>query len=53
MEKHSLKAALLMREALLISGLLSNAETWKNIKETSLTKLTQQDTMLHRALLSN
>jgi hypothetical protein len=51
--KHSFKAALLMREALLISGLLSNAETWTNITETSLTKLTQPDTMLHRALLSN
>ena len=41
-----------MREALLIGGLLSNAETWTNMTESNITKLTQPDTMLHRAWLS-
>ena len=50
--KYSFKAALLMREALLIGGLLSNSESWTNITESNILKLTQPDTMLHRALLS-
>ena len=50
--KHAIKAALLMREALLVSSLLSNAETWTNLTETSITKLTMPDTKLHRDMLS-
>ena len=49
---YSFKSALLMREALLIGGLLSNAETWTNITQSNILKLTQPDKKLHRALLS-
>ena len=51
--KHSIKAALLMRQALLIGGLLSNAETWINLTEMNISKLTLLDTALQRALLSS
>ena len=34
--KHSIKAALLMRQALLIGGLLTNAETWTNLTENNI-----------------
>ena len=50
--KHSFKAALLMREAILLGGLLPNAETWTNITEANIAKLTMPDTMLQRSLLS-
>ena len=50
--KHSYKAALLMREAMLLGGLLPNVETWINVTEADITKLTMPDTMLHRSMLS-
>ena len=50
--RHTYKAALLMRQALLLGGMLTNAETWINITETDITKLTMPDTLLHRQLLS-
>ena len=50
--KHSFKAALLMRQAMLLGGLLSNAETLTHLTESDITKLTMPDTLLHRALLS-
>ena len=49
---HTFKAALLMRQGLMLSGMLSNAEAWTNITEGDITKLTMPDTMLHRLLLS-
>jgi hypothetical protein len=51
--KHSYKAALLMREAMLLGGLLPNVETWINVTEADITKLTTPDTMLHRSILSS
>ena len=51
--RHSFKAALLMRQGLMLSGMLSNAETWINITEKDITNLTMPDTMLHRLLLSS
>ena len=50
--KHAYKAALLMRQAMLLGGLLSNAETLTHLTESDITKLTMPDTLLHRALLS-
>ena len=50
--KHAFKAALLMRQGLMISGMLTNAETWINITEADITKLTMPDTILQRQLLS-
>ena len=37
--KHEFKAAKLMREAILISGLLTNSESWINITKQDLDKL--------------
>ena len=50
--KHSYRAALLMRQGLMLGGMLTNAETWINVTEADLTKLTMPDTMLQRQLLS-
>ena len=50
--KQTFKAALLMRQGLMLSGMLTNAETWINSNEDNITKLTMPDTMLHRQLLS-
>ena len=51
--RHTFKAALLMRQGLMLSSMLTNAETWINISETDITKLTMPDTMLHRQILSS
>ena len=45
--KHAYKAALLMRQGLMLSGMLNNSETWINMTEADITKLTMPDTMLH------
>lgn len=50
--RHAFQAALLMRQAMLLGGLLTNAESWNHITEANLTKLAMPDTMLHRSLLS-
>ena len=50
--RHSFKAALLMRQAMLLGGLLTNAESWNHLTEANITKLTMPDTMLQRFLLS-
>ena len=50
---HTFKAALLMRQGLMLSGMLTNAETWINVLESDITKLTMPDTMLQRMLLSS
>ena len=42
-----------MRQCLMLSGMLKNAETWINILESDMTKLTMPDTMLQRMLLSS
>ena len=51
--KDLIKAALLMEQTLLIGGLISNAETWRNLTEMNISKLTLPDTALQRALLSS
>ena len=51
--RHTFKAALLMRQGLMLSSMLTNAETWINMLETDITKLTMPDTMLHRQILSS
>ena len=50
--RHRYRAALLMRQGLMLGGMLTNAETWINITEADITKLTMPDTQLQRRLLS-
>ena len=35
-----------MRQAMLLGGLLTNAESWNHLTEENITKLTMPDTML-------
>ena len=41
-----------MRQAVILGGLLSNAETWTHLTDVNIAKLQMPDTMLQRALLS-
>ena len=50
--RHTYKAALLMRQGLMLGGMLSNAETWINITEAEIARLTMPDTLLQQRLLS-
>ena len=50
---HTYKAALLMLQGLMLSGMLTNSETWINITEADITKLTMPDTMLQRKLFAS
>ena len=50
--KHTFKAALIMRQAMLLGGLLSNSEAWTHLTEINLAKLQLPDTLLHKTLLS-
>ena len=50
--KYVFKAAILMTRGLMLNGMLKNAETWINITEADITKLTMPDKMLQRQLLS-
>ena len=49
---HTFKAALPMIQGLMLSGMLTNSETWINILESDITKLTMPDTMLQRLIQS-
>ena len=49
---HKYKAALLMRQGLMLGGMLTNSETWINITEADIAKLSMPDTQLQRRLLS-
>ena len=51
--QHTFKAALLMRQGLMLSGMLTNSETWINILESDIPKLTMPDTMLQRLILAS
>ena len=51
--QHTFKAALLMRQGLMLGNLLTNAETWTNITESDIKKLSMPDTFLQRKLLSS
>ena len=46
------KAAKLMREAMLLGGMLNNAESWININQKDIKALEKPDIMLQRILLS-
>ena len=50
--KHTFKAALIMRQAMLLGGLLSNSEAWTHLTEINLAKLQLPDTLLHKTLVS-
>ena len=45
------KAALLMRQGLMLGGMLTNSETWINITEANIANLTMPDTQLQQRLL--
>ena len=51
--RHSYKAAVLMRQGILLGGLLTNAETWINITEKDIDNLSMPDTILQREILSS
>ena len=50
---HNFKAAKLMRESILLGGLLTNSEAWINILKEDLDNLEKPDTILMRKILSN
>ena len=50
--KHTYKAAMIMREAMLIGSMLTNSESWINLTQQDLDKLLKPDTILQRKLLS-
>ena len=50
--KHFFKAGKLMREAVLLSSLLTNSETWINITKKDLEDLEKPDIILQRKILS-
>ena len=50
--KHTYKAAIIMREAMLIGSMLTNSESWINLTQQDLDKLHKPDTILQRKLLS-
>ena len=50
--KHTFKAAKLMRDAILVSGLLTNAESWINLTMKNLEELEKPDIILSRKIIS-
>ena len=50
--KHSYFAASLMRDAMLLGGMLFNSESWINVTKADLTSLQKPDTYLQKQLLS-
>ena len=50
--KHYFLAASLMRDAMLLGGMLSNSEAWINVTKADLTSLQKPDTFLQKELLS-
>ena len=50
--RHRFKAAKLMRDAILLSGLLTNSETWINITKKDLDDLENPDFTLQKKILS-
>ena len=50
--KHHFRAAMLMRGAILVGGLLTNAEAWINITKKDLEDLAKPDNILQRKILS-
>ena len=50
--KHTFKAFTLLREGLLLGGLLSNSESWINITKKDIDQLEKPDTILQRKALS-
>ena len=46
--KHTFKAFKLMREGLLLGGLLTNAESWINISKRDIEQLKKPDTILQK-----
>ena len=50
--KHEFKAYKIMREGLLLGGMLTNVESWINISKSDIDKLEKPDTILMRKVLS-
>ena len=51
--RHTFKAAKLMRETILLGGLLTNSESWINITKKNIEDLEKPDILLQRKILSN
>ena len=51
--RHFFKAYKLMREGLLIGGMLTNSESWINVTKLNIDELEKPDTILQRKVLSN
>ena len=49
--RNTFRAALLMRESLLLGSMLSNSESWINISKLDLDLLEKPDVMVHRKIL--
>ena len=50
--KHTFRAAVLMRQSMLIGSLLNNAESWINVTESDVNQLEKPDIMLLKNVLS-
>ena len=50
--KHTFKTYRLLRDGLLLGGLLTNSESWINITEKDIEHLERPDTILQRKVLS-
>ena len=50
--RHTFKAAKLMRETILLGGLLTNSKSWINITKKNIEDLEKQDILLQRKILS-
>ena len=51
--RNTYRAAILMRESLLLGSMLSNSESWINITKLDLDLLEKPDSMVHRNVLSD
>ena len=50
--KYNFKAAILMRESMLLGSMLNNAESWVNNNNTNLNNLGKPYTILHKLMMS-
>ena len=50
--KHTFRAAMIMREGLILGSMLNNSESWININKSDLETLERPDTMVQRSILT-
>ena len=51
--KHTFRAAMIMREGLMLGSMLNNSESWINITKSDLEVFEKPDTMVQRNILTN